>query len=987
MAGRASRKTVTVLFCDLAGSTALGERLDPEPLRTLLTSWYEAMRAPVERHGGTVEKFIGDAVMAVFGVPRTHEDDALRAVRAAVEMRDAAGRLGEVLGVPIDVRIGVNTGEVVTGDGATTLVTGDAVNTAKRLEEAAPDGEVLIGGGTRRLVEHAVELEPAGSMQAKGKQHPVQAWRILSTIAGAEPFARRLDVPLVGRQRELDLLRHELERTERARTCRLVTVLGTAGIGKSRLAAELLGEARHRATMLTARCLAYGNGISFLPLADLVRSAGGEAAVQQTLAAETDGELAFERLCGAIGTTTTPVSNEEAFWAIRRMLESLARERPLVVCLEDVHWAEPSFLDLLEYVAGWSSGAPILLLCLARPELLEERPRWSGATLTLEPLTSEESGRLLGQLATERPVDARRAAEIEVAAEGNPLFIEQLVAALAEGDGATAVPPTIHALLAARLDRLSPAERSTLERAAVAGREFWRGTIAELSPEEDRSGLSAVLLELVRKELVRPQPADGFPGDDCFQFRHALIRDSAYAAIPKSVRAELHTGTAEWLDRHGGEDELVAYHLEQAHRYGSELGLVGAEAAGARAGSLLAAAGRRAFARNDARAAANLLQRALALLTDDEPAHLELLRLAGLALWWSGDAEHARELLARQIVRAGQLADAAAEWSGRLDLAAWDLTSGSIEADELLAIAEKALAVLEPDDHAARSRAWRRVAHAHAARGRYGPAADAAERALQHARTAGERFEEARIVDVCCTSLLYGPAPVDDAVARCERMLREAGGHAEQEANVAASLGGLLAMRGDFETARRSIRLAESRYRELGLRLALAGTTQVTGPLELLAGDAAAAEHELRGGLEILLPDTSDGYQEALLAEALYCQSRHAEAAEQAAAAQANAHEDNVHAQVMWRRVRAKLDVRESPAAAVELAREAVAIADTTDATSLIADALADLASVQALAGDEDGAAEATRRALDLYELKGNVAAAQRLSAAASHVT
>jgi class 3 adenylate cyclase/tetratricopeptide (TPR) repeat protein len=986
MAAPAMRKTVTVLFCDLEGSTALGERLDPEPLRMLLSRWYEAVRAPVDRNGGTVEKFIGDAVMAVFGIPHVHEDDALRAVRSALEMREATAQLAAELGAPLRARIGVNSGEVITGEANTTLVTGDAVNTAKRLEEAAAEGEILIGEPTRLLVENAVELDAAPPVDAKGKERPVAAWRVRATIPDAPTFARRLDAPLVGRANELAVLRAELETAERDRSCRLVTVYGAAGIGKSRLAAELLGEAASRGTVLTGRCVPYGDGATFLPLADVVRSAGGEDAVLDSVADERDAHLIGERLRGALGTGGSTAPSEEAFWAVRRLLETLARETPVVVCLEDVHWAAPTFLDLLEYVLGWSRGAPILLLCLARPELLDERPHWPGIAVTLEPLTSAESRELLEKLAAEWPRASDAAAQIESVAEGNPLFIEQMVAALDDRGDTIAVPPTIQALLAARLDRLDPDEQAVLERAAVAGREFWRGAMTEMSPEVERGRLGAILLALVRKELVRPEPSTAIAGDDCFRFRHALIRDAAYAAIPKSLRVELHRRAAEWLESRAGEDELVAYHLEQSHAYGSELGLPGTDETAARAASLLAAAGLRAFARNDAPAAANLLLRACGLLAPDDRSQLELLRRAGVALWWSGEAERADEVFGLQISRAYELGDTVEEWSGRLDLAAGHLVSGSIDADELLAVAEQAIDAFAPDDNAALSHAWRRVGHAHAARGRYGLAAQASERALEHARAAGERFDEERIVDILCTSLFYGPAPADEAVLQCERMLAQAEGRPVEEANVAASLAGLLAMRGDFDAARRHIHFAEERYQELGLRLALAGTTQIGGPLELLAGDPAAAERELRRGLEILLPDSSDGYQEALLAEALYRQGRLDAAAAEAARARANAHEDNVHAQVVWRLVRAKLDADTSPAAAVELAREAVEIASTTDATNLLADALVDLASIHATAHDDEAAAEATRRALDLFEQKGNLAAARLLAASAGAV-
>ena len=477
----AARKTVSVLFCDLAGSTMLGERLDPEPLRELLGRWYEEMRIAVERHGGTVEKFVGDAVMAVFGLPRAHEDDALRAVRAALDMQRAVERLNTSLAerqIPeLRIRIGINTGEVVTGDEAATLATGDAVNTAKRLEEAAGAGEILIGAVTERLVRHASRLVPLTPVEAKGKSAPVEAWRVLEAIAGADSFARRWDTPLVGRTRELALLRDELTASADGRECRLVTVIGSAGVGKTRLVSELVAEVDGHATVAAGRCLPYGDGITFWPLTELIRRLGGEQAVADAMDGEADAELVVERLRGVGGTGAAPP--EELFWAVRRLFEVLARSRPLLVLFEDVHWAEPTLLDLVEQVSRWSRDAPILLLCVAREELLEERPGWEGTHVRLEPLSTGEATELLAALDGREMLSPELRERVTEVAQGNPLYTEQLVAMLAEEVRAAAelvaLPPTIQALLAARLDRLDPFDRDVLERAAVVGKEFWPG--------------------------------------------------------------------------------------------------------------------------------------------------------------------------------------------------------------------------------------------------------------------------------------------------------------------------------------------------------------------------------------------------------------------------------------------------------------------------------------------------------------------------------
>src|SRR5947208_4897313 len=578
-----SRRTVSVLFADVADSTPLGERLDPESLRQVMSRWFERMSEVLERHGGTVEKFIGDAVMAVFGIPELHEDDALRAVRAATELRAVLARLtdelGHELGVHIGIRVGLNTGEVVAGDGTggQMLVTGDPVKVAKRLEEAVRTGEILLGEDTRRLVENAALLEPRDELTVKGKAGPVVAWNVLGVIEGAPAYARRLDARLVGRTEELRTLRDTFASAIAERTCRIVTVIGPAGIGKSRLASELSHEVRDEAQTVTGRCLPYGDGITFWPLVQIVGALGSDEGIRELLAGTDDGELVAERVLSAVGPTRSSAAGGEMFWAVRRLLEETARERPLVVTIEDIHWAAPTFLDLLEYLAGWTHDAPVLLLCLSRPDLLEERPGWLTAPnatgISLAPLTDAESDALLDELGQEWPLDETARSQIKEAAEGNPLYVEQMAAMLAEGGPADAIPPSIHALLAARLDRLPPEERAILERAAVAGKEFVRSAVLHLSDDSQREEVDGALLTLARKDLLAAKPGR----EDAYRFRHALIRDAAYAGIPKEQRAQLHKLFADWAaatnaGRAGELDEIVGYHYEQAFRYREQLG-------------------------------------------------------------------------------------------------------------------------------------------------------------------------------------------------------------------------------------------------------------------------------------------------------------------------------------------------------------------------------------------------------------------------------
>jgi class 3 adenylate cyclase/tetratricopeptide (TPR) repeat protein len=972
----AARKTVTVLFCDLVESTALGESLDPESLQSVLARWHAAMREPVERHGGTVEKFIGDALMAVFGIPRRHEDDALRAVQAGVRMRGALERLNAELerdGRPVlHIRIGINSGEVFTGGGETTLVTGDAVNTAKRLEEAAAPGEILVGDATRRLVAGAAQLERRGAVRAKGKSEPVDAWRILDAEAGANAFARRLDAPLIGRRSELAFLHEELDRAARERSCRLVTVYGAAGIGKSRLAAELASEARGRALVISTRCLPYGDGITFLPLTELVRSAGGEDALLAAVAAEPDGVLIGERIHGVLGTDRSPVSPEETSWAIRRLLESLARPRPLVVCVEDVHWAAPMFLDLLEYLAAWGQDAPILLLCLARPELLDERPRWPGVALTLEPLGEADSRALVEALEQEWPIPFELRARIADAAEGNPLFVEQMVAMVSDtGEAELTAPPTIQALLAARLDRLEPLEREVLERAAVAGREFSRTAVAELSPPEEVGRLGATLLSLVRKELLRPARAPE-PGDDAFRFGHALIRDAAYSEIPKAARARLHARFADWLESKRGKPELVGYHLEQAFRCGSELGAPD-DLLGRRAARLLADAGHHAYTREDVAAAANLLGRALAL-ADLGPDRGELLRELASAQWRLGDAATSAQSITEAIGRARSSDDVRLEWLCRLEESARRrmLRAGD---DDLIAVATEAIEVFSKlGDDAGLARAWRRLALASVTEWRFADAASQAERALEHAARAADRADDVALADTYCTALYYGPEPAPVAAQRCRELLGSLGNDRMVRAVIVSSLAALEAMQGTFDRARAHVEEAAEIFDELGARMARAGLAEVSADIERLAGDLNAAEDELRFAISVFRDAGSPALaalRSATLVGVLVEQKRLPEAELVLADVDAAIRDDDIDGSVAHRIATAHVALaRGRHDDARRLAEEALDALRGTDALSIRAEVL----SLRAAA-----AGEAPDDAIAVHEQKGNVAAAVRL--------
>jgi class 3 adenylate cyclase/tetratricopeptide (TPR) repeat protein len=999
------RKTVTALFSEVVISTQLGRDLDPETQRQVMSRFFDEMHVVIERHGGTVEKFIGEEVMAVFGVPTVHEDDALRAVRAAAEMRERLGELNDELestwGVSLDARTGIDTGEVVAGDPASgsSFVTGEAIVLAKRLQQAAGPGEILIGNATQPLVRDAVTASRLESVPVKGKEQPVVPWRLETIVTDSPGLVRRLDAPLVARQAELGQLREAFERVARARACELVTVLGPAGIGKSRLAAELVTSVEGDATALTGRCLPYGEGITFWPLVQIVREAGGDDALEAVLRGADDAELIAAHVRAAIGASPSPGGSAETFWGIRRFLEELARRRPLVLVLEDVHWGEPTFLDLVEYLASFSRDAPLLLLCLARGELLDRQPTWTApransTVLSLEPLSEENAEALLSGLHARAGLGEAARRRIAAAAEGNPLFIEQMAAlALEEGDGETPlrVPPSIQALLTERLDRLGPGERTVLERAAVIGKEFPARALAELCPPELRPSVRQHLFSLLRKDLVSPD-ASGQAREDGYRFRHALIRDVAYDGLPKEVRAELHERVADEMQRGApapgtGLEEIVGYHLEQACRYREQLGPVDEAGRGlaARGASLLSSAGRRAYARGDIPAAVGLLTRATILLRDDEGARLELAPQLGTALLENGDHAQAEAVLSRAVEGAQRTGNRRVEAHALFSRARLrhfldpHSTAADVERDAVESIARfEALG-----DPLGLARAWHHRAYAHALAGRWGKAEELRRRALEHAAEAADQRTRAAILNALGASVYYGATPVRTAIRMCEEIRVEAATDLTVQTAMTDLLAGLSAMDGSIEEGRRLAARSIMLCNELGAPLWLAHAKTFASVVELLAGDPAAAARELREAAAILEEVDPVGLVDAAvyLAEALYAQGEYEEADRWTRLSEDAARPEDVHWQVACRAIRAKLTALQGDLdAARRLAEAAVELAGRTDSLNLQGDALLDLAEVLRAGNHAAEARVAARGACDSFTLKGNVVRAARAS-------
>jgi class 3 adenylate cyclase/DNA-binding transcriptional ArsR family regulator len=960
--GREARKTVTVVFADIVGSTGIGEHQDPETVRAIMGRWFDAMRAVLEHHGGTVEKFIGDAVVAVFGVPVLHEDDALRATRAAVEMRRALAALNDALAAEralrLEMRVGVNTGTVVVGDARAggSRATGDAVNVAARLQSAAEPGETLLGDSTWRLVRDGIQAGEPREITVKGREEPVTVRALLGVDEDAEAIQRRADGPMVGRARELETLRAAFERALTGERTVMVTVLGAAGVGKSRLVHEFVQGVGDRAMVLTGRCLPYGQGITWNPLLELLRSAFGLVedapgtavadALRQRMPDAPDTEAILDRLSEPLGLPTAPGTTrtawpvEEIAWAIRRFVEWMAADHPHVIVMDDLQWAEPSLLDLLEQIAEWVHGVPVLLVSMARPELLETRPGWGGGkpdstTFVLEPLPAAETETLIEALFGGGRIDTAARTRIATAAEGNPLFVEQLVEMLIEDravqradDGTLViteldtiqVPPTIQALLAARLDRLSDAERRTIERASVVGKEFGWREVSELTPAEGRATVSTQLLALVRKELIRPDRRRE-DGAETYRFRHLLIRDAAYDSLPKGERAELHERFADWLEGTAGDrlvelDEIVGYHLEQARAYRLELGPDDARtrALALRAGRRLATAGVRAADRDDTGSSTRLLSRAEVLLADDPQARYDvLLRL--IEDVFQRDYPTALRFARQAEIVGASLGPLAVRRAGLYVASSLAMTEPSFVISELRAETEATIAAFEAaGDVGGVLDCIHVIVTIDLNLAHWSAAVQWAKRGLDLAAGAGLDRERGEFAASIGNSIVWGATPVAEGVSTAEDLLATTSRRSTRSL-LLSTLAVLRAMDDDRPAYEAAIAESAAIRTELGLPPMLFRTAYAAYALDDLPGavrlaDEASADLERRG--ETGARSTMFG----LKSWALVLLGRDEEAAAAAAEARRLGAEDDAVTQIQWRSATSIVAARRAAAAA-----------------------------------------------------------------------
>ena len=988
-----ARRPVTVLCVVLRVASSSGPALDPEAHEAVNEHAVSHLTAILERHGGKLAISAGERLAGVFGAASVHEDDALRAVRASLEVRSELvtepGLLLQGYGASLECRLGVATAEALVGGRGPLRFAGDAEARAVALAEAAEPGQILISRQTQELAAAAIETESAGP----------DRFILRSAHAVMRPLALRLDAPLVGREEEMRQLEAAFAQATREQMTTLVTMIGEAGIGKTRLIHELTGRLGREVSVLTGRCLPYGEGITFWPLREVVRQAGAghdsPGRIKDLLDGEEDAAEVAERLSRALGPGNQGRSDAaEIFWAARRFLETLARSRPLLVIFDDLHWAEPTFLDLVEFLSVQPKRSPLILVCIARPELLEQRPAWAAGTeravsIELMPLSNVPSAALLESLAGDQRISRFTRARILETAAGNPLYLEQLAVSLseqAESQARPVLPPTIEALLTARLQRLGPGASGVLSCAAVIGKNFGVDALRELLPLEARGPLSRNLQTLMAKGLVERGPPGARPAEE-YGFRHILIQEAAYRAIPKSLRAELHHRFADWLEYvvwkpATQRPEILGYHLEQAVRYLSELRPAEAESSplSRRASVHLENAGRAAHDRGDAQAAMNLLTRAAALLPREDPSLAQLYTSLGTALTEVGQLEKARTTLDE----AQRIATVNADEGQRAHARVQALLLGLRLAPNKAATE---IAQVLPDlrgefargsDERGLCQTLRLEAAVYWIHGRSGAAEEAWRRAAEYARRANDRRQLTEILGWLASAALWGPTPAAGGIRCCEDYLDEVGNHPRGQAVILKHMAGLYAMQDKDETARATLGRAKSYLDTLGPTMT-AAITQPAAFIAMLAGDPATAETHLRfayESLSIMGEKDNLATEAALLARAIAAQgqTRYDEASQLIVISLEAAAGEDLVTQIIGQGLSARiLAHRGSHAGATELASSTVALAAQTDLLSQHADALLDLADVLAASGRLPEAQAAATQALDLYQRKGNL--------------
>jgi class 3 adenylate cyclase/tetratricopeptide (TPR) repeat protein len=933
------RKLATVLFVDLVDHTQLVTGTDPEVVRRRVTTFFDSVAQCIETHGGTVEKFAGDAVMAAFGIPQAHEDDAERAVRAALAMIDRVHEL------ELEARVGVEAGEVVVDDTESTFATGEAVNVAARLQQAARPGEILIGEAAQRLTRGAIEVESAGPLELRGFRDPIAAFRPLSAHGGVHRLGS-ISAPFVGRDAELDLLRNTLERTIRDKRPHVFTVYGEPGVGKSRLVREFLAGAEG-VTILAGRALPYGEGVTYWPLAEMVKAAAGisdddpiETAREKLL--ECCGEEAIAELLGLASGVLESVEGErgqpEIAWAAREFVDELADVQPLVLVFEDIHWAEEPLLELSDHLAQWVRERPLLILCLARPELLDVRPGWGGGrvrstAIELEPLPREESEQLADALLQDAELPATVRMHLLDTSEGNPLYVEETVRMVLEsGDGAhDRIPDTLQALIAARIDRLPGSSKILLQRASVLGRVFAGSALADLSPDFG-DDLEDALDDLLVRDLLTRETRSGFSGEIAYRFKHVLIREVAYSALSKSSRAEYHQKFAEWLRERADKEllEIRAYHLDQATQLLAELdGRAPLELTRTTA-HVLEVAGKRALSREASQSARKLLLRAVEL----EPT-VERRYDAARAAWKLGDLVASASEMSAVADEAER--DGNHRIRGRALTALAEATlSREGDVGRAIAYADQALAVLDVDDFVGRFGALDTRSLTACYAGQLSLAQEYETEAVEVARKAERKdFESKAVLELA--SIHMSRLEEDKAEPLIDRAceLAEASGSILARAEAARAKGELHRLRNEYEEAEEWLSKALDLFTETGSKWGIAHVSKVLGRVAVSTGDAQRAEKHFRESIRLLAPMQERGTlceSQRLLSQLLLTQGRIEEAEKFALAAR-----ETVSAEDVTSRATTRLALAEVRAAqgrddeAESLFKEAVDIVRGTE--------------------------------------------------------